>query len=88
MSRSLTTCKNFYSLASWAPKSTFRDRSCRHSVASTMPKATKKRKQKAADFSKAKLKLGKGKQVASNVIDTSFKARCTPNSLACLVESS
>jgi pre-rRNA-processing protein IPI1 len=41
-----------------------------------MPKATKKKKEKAADFSKAKLKLGKGKKVPSNVIDTSFKARC------------
>jgi hypothetical protein len=26
---------------------------------------------------KAKLKLGKGKQLASNATDTSFKARCT-----------
>ncbi|KAI0652243.1 hypothetical protein C8Q79DRAFT_898200 [Trametes meyenii] len=40
-----------------------------------MPKSSKKKKDKAADFSKAKLKLGKGKQTASNVIDTSFKAR-------------
>ncbi|KAF9460822.1 hypothetical protein BDZ94DRAFT_1374995 [Collybia nuda] len=40
-----------------------------------MPKSAKKRKDKAADFSKAKLKLGRGKQVASNVVDTSFKAR-------------
>ncbi|KAF9044791.1 hypothetical protein BDZ89DRAFT_1058887 [Hymenopellis radicata] len=40
-----------------------------------MPKSAKKRKDKAADFSKAKLKLGKGKQLASNAIDTSFKAR-------------
>ncbi|KAF7436898.1 hypothetical protein PC9H_003732 [Pleurotus ostreatus] len=40
-----------------------------------MPKSAKKRKEKAADFSKAKLKLGKGKQTPSNVIDTSFKAR-------------
>ncbi|KAI0830683.1 hypothetical protein BC628DRAFT_1313137 [Trametes gibbosa] len=40
-----------------------------------MPKSNKKKKDKAADFSKAKLKLGKGKQVANNVIDTSFKAR-------------
>ncbi|KAH9847335.1 hypothetical protein C2E23DRAFT_741971 [Lenzites betulinus] len=40
-----------------------------------MPKSSKKKKDKAADFSKAKLKLGKGKQVANNVIDTSFKAR-------------
>ncbi|KAI0375373.1 hypothetical protein BV20DRAFT_265919 [Pilatotrama ljubarskyi] len=40
-----------------------------------MPKSSKKKKDKAADFSKAKLKLGKGKQVASNVVDTSFKAR-------------
>ncbi|KAF8603928.1 hypothetical protein BDV93DRAFT_606304 [Ceratobasidium sp. AG-I] len=40
-----------------------------------MPKSSKKRKEKAADFAKAKLKLGKGKQPASNVIDTSFKAR-------------
>ncbi|GLB36226.1 hypothetical protein LshimejAT787_0305140 [Lyophyllum shimeji] len=40
-----------------------------------MPKSAKKRKDKAADFSKAKLKLGKGKQLPSNAIDTSFKAR-------------
>ncbi|KAK0456533.1 hypothetical protein EV421DRAFT_1753044 [Armillaria borealis] len=40
-----------------------------------MPKSAKRRKDKAADFTKAKLKLGKGKQVASNAIDTSFKAR-------------
>ncbi|WVQ80727.1 hypothetical protein IAT38_002832 [Cryptococcus sp. DSM 104549] len=40
-----------------------------------MPKATKKKKEKQADFSKAKLKLGKGKKVASNATDTSFKAR-------------
>ncbi|KAJ7783892.1 hypothetical protein DFH07DRAFT_874241 [Mycena maculata] len=40
-----------------------------------MPKSAKKRKDKAADFSRAKLKLGKGKKLASNAIDTSFKAR-------------
>ncbi|KAH8102453.1 hypothetical protein BXZ70DRAFT_1063256 [Cristinia sonorae] len=40
-----------------------------------MPKSVKKKKEKAADFSKAKLKLGKGKQVANNAVDTSFKAR-------------
>ncbi|TFK91694.1 hypothetical protein K466DRAFT_595903 [Polyporus arcularius HHB13444] len=40
-----------------------------------MPKSTKKKKDKAADFSKAKLKLGKGKQAPTNAIDTSFKAR-------------
>ncbi|KAK0208276.1 hypothetical protein DFS33DRAFT_1379816 [Desarmillaria ectypa] len=40
-----------------------------------MPKSAKRRKDKAADFTKAKLKLGKGKQVASNAIDTSFKSR-------------
>ncbi|KAF8807480.1 hypothetical protein BYT27DRAFT_7165165 [Phlegmacium glaucopus] len=40
-----------------------------------MPKSAKKRKDKAADFSKARLKLGKGKQPSANVIDTSFKAR-------------
>ncbi|OBZ80001.1 Testis-expressed sequence 10 protein [Grifola frondosa] len=40
-----------------------------------MPKSSKKKKDKAADFSKAKLKLGKGKQVATNAVDTSFKAR-------------
>lgn len=28
------------------------------------------------DVQKAKLKLGKGKQLASNAVDTSFKARC------------
>ncbi|CAK5281783.1 unnamed protein product [Mycena citricolor] len=40
-----------------------------------MPKSAKKRRDKAADFSKTKLKLGKGKQLPSNAIDTSFKAR-------------
>ncbi|KAL1670606.1 hypothetical protein GGF50DRAFT_93474 [Schizophyllum commune] len=40
-----------------------------------MPKATKRKKEKAADFSKAKLKLGKGKQAPTNAVDTSFKAR-------------
>ncbi|TEB34941.1 hypothetical protein FA13DRAFT_1660099 [Coprinellus micaceus] len=40
-----------------------------------MPKNVKKKKDKAADFTKAKLKLGKGKQLANNAIDTSFKAR-------------
>ncbi|WWC70685.1 uncharacterized protein I206_104636 [Kwoniella pini CBS 10737] len=40
-----------------------------------MPKATKKKKEKQADFRKAKLKLGKGKKQASNATDTSFKAR-------------
>ncbi|EPQ60740.1 hypothetical protein GLOTRDRAFT_31411 [Gloeophyllum trabeum ATCC 11539] len=42
-----------------------------------MPKASKKRKEKAADFKarKAKLKLGKGKAQSNNVVDTSFKAR-------------
>ncbi|KII93209.1 hypothetical protein PLICRDRAFT_101004 [Plicaturopsis crispa FD-325 SS-3] len=40
-----------------------------------MPKSGKARRSKAADFAKAKLKLGKGKQLASNAIDTSFKAR-------------
>ncbi|KAH7106987.1 hypothetical protein BKA62DRAFT_685701 [Auriculariales sp. MPI-PUGE-AT-0066] len=40
-----------------------------------MPKSAKKRKEKAADFSKAKLKLGKGKAIAANAVDTSFKAR-------------
>ncbi|KAF7320428.1 Ipi1-N domain-containing protein [Mycena kentingensis (nom. inval.)] len=39
-----------------------------------MPKKTAQ-KRKAADFAKAKLKLGKGKQQPSNAIDTSFKAR-------------
>lgn len=46
-----------------------------------MPKITKKKKEKAADFSKAKLKLGKGKQVANNATDTSYKARCELKSL-------
>ncbi|KAJ3762833.1 hypothetical protein EV360DRAFT_34799 [Lentinula raphanica] len=40
-----------------------------------MPKSAKRRKEKAADFTKAKLKLGKGKQAPRNAIDTSFKAR-------------
>lgn len=40
-----------------------------------MPKATQKQKLQKADFSKAKLKLGKGKQQPSNATNTSFKAR-------------
>ncbi|KZT05948.1 uncharacterized protein LAESUDRAFT_726516 [Laetiporus sulphureus 93-53] len=40
-----------------------------------MPKSTRKKKDKAADFTKAKLKLGKGKRAPSNAVDTSFKAR-------------
>ncbi|ORY31386.1 hypothetical protein BCR39DRAFT_526388 [Naematelia encephala] len=40
-----------------------------------MPKVTKKKKEKQADFQKAKFKLGKGKKQASNATDTSFKAR-------------
>ncbi|KIJ21676.1 hypothetical protein PAXINDRAFT_5824 [Paxillus involutus ATCC 200175] len=40
-----------------------------------MPKISKKNKEKVADFSKAKLKLGKGKKLPTNVVDTSFKAR-------------
>ncbi|KAH9981382.1 hypothetical protein BGW80DRAFT_1434558 [Lactifluus volemus] len=40
-----------------------------------MPKASKKKKEKVVDFSKAKLKLGKGKKLPVNQVDTSFKAR-------------
>ncbi|KAI0348476.1 hypothetical protein BDW22DRAFT_1424636 [Trametopsis cervina] len=40
-----------------------------------MPRSSKAKKEKAADFSKAKLKLGKGKQTPNNAVDTSFKAR-------------
>ncbi|KAI0306660.1 hypothetical protein B0F90DRAFT_1623288 [Multifurca ochricompacta] len=40
-----------------------------------MPKAAKKKKEKAADFSKAKLRLGKGKKPSTNQVNTSFKAR-------------
>jgi len=67
-----------------------------------MPKATKKKKERATDFSvriilglrvtclaqceifqKAKLKLGKGKKLPVNQVDTSFKARCMVNLLSC-----
>ncbi|TFK30516.1 hypothetical protein FA15DRAFT_579745 [Coprinopsis marcescibilis] len=40
-----------------------------------MPKSAKKKKDKAADFTKTRLKLGKGRQAATNEVDTSFKAR-------------
>ncbi|KAF9785526.1 hypothetical protein BJ322DRAFT_1063691 [Thelephora terrestris] len=40
-----------------------------------MPKSTKKKKEKVADFTKAKLKLGKGKKQPTNAVDTTFKAR-------------
>ncbi|KZO96031.1 hypothetical protein CALVIDRAFT_146689 [Calocera viscosa TUFC12733] len=40
-----------------------------------MPKSSKKKKERASDFTKAKLKLGKGKKAAINATDTSFKAK-------------
>ncbi|SPO27795.1 related to IPI1 - essential component of the Rix1 complex [Ustilago trichophora] len=40
-----------------------------------MPKASKRKKEKKADFQKTKLKLGKGKQTANNATDVSFKAK-------------
>ncbi|GJN89418.1 hypothetical protein Rhopal_002398-T1 [Rhodotorula paludigena] len=40
-----------------------------------VPKSTKHKKERQADFTKAKLKLGKGKQVANNATDTSFSAK-------------
>ncbi|EJC98686.1 uncharacterized protein FOMMEDRAFT_96218 [Fomitiporia mediterranea MF3/22] len=40
-----------------------------------MTKSAKSKKEKNADFTKRRLKLGKGKQAASNAVDTSFKAR-------------
>ncbi|GAA5933831.1 hypothetical protein JCM1841_001310 [Sporobolomyces salmonicolor] len=40
-----------------------------------MPKSTKHKKARAADFTKAKLKLGKAKQLAANATDTSFSAK-------------
>ncbi|GAA6007619.1 hypothetical protein JCM10207_006411 [Rhodosporidiobolus poonsookiae] len=40
-----------------------------------MPKSSKHKKERTADFTKAKLKLGKGKQVASNATNTSFAAK-------------
>ncbi|KAL5519515.1 IPI1 [Sanghuangporus vaninii] len=40
-----------------------------------MTKSTKRKKEKASDFTKPKLKLGKGKKPATNAVDTSFKAR-------------
>ncbi|BGP24145.1 rRNA processing protein [Rhodotorula toruloides] len=39
------------------------------------PKSGKHKKERAADFTKAKLKLGKGKQVAHNATNTSFTAK-------------
>ncbi|KAK4047919.1 rRNA processing protein [Microbotryomycetes sp. JL201] len=40
-----------------------------------MPKSTKHKKARAADFTKAKLKLGKGKQLAANATNTSFASK-------------
>ncbi|GAA5956535.1 hypothetical protein JCM3765_003475 [Sporobolomyces pararoseus] len=40
-----------------------------------MPKSSKHKKERAADFKKAKLKLGKGKQIANNATNTSFSAK-------------
>ncbi|KAI5481016.1 Armadillo-type fold containing protein [Pseudohyphozyma bogoriensis] len=55
-----------------------------------MPKSTKHKKARVADFAKAKLKLGKGKQIAANATNTSFSAKsiALPNqSLADLPKS-
>ncbi|BGP47571.1 rRNA processing protein [Rhodotorula kratochvilovae] len=40
-----------------------------------LPKSSKHKKDRKADFTKAKLKLGKGKQVANNATNTSFAAK-------------
>ncbi|THH10532.1 hypothetical protein EW145_g1260 [Phellinidium pouzarii] len=40
-----------------------------------MTKSAKRKKERNTDFTKPKLKLGKGKQSATNAVDTSFKAR-------------
>ncbi|EGG05882.1 uncharacterized protein MELLADRAFT_107239 [Melampsora larici-populina 98AG31] len=40
-----------------------------------MPKSQKQKKAATADFSKAKLKLGKGKQIASNATNTSYSTK-------------
>ncbi|WAR53669.1 hypothetical protein PtB15_3B177 [Puccinia triticina] len=40
-----------------------------------MPKSQKQKKARAADFTKAKLKLGKGKQIANNATNTSYSAK-------------
>ncbi|KAK4698416.1 pre-rRNA-processing protein IPI1, partial [Phenoliferia sp. Uapishka_3] len=43
-----------------------------------MPKSNKHKKARVADFAKAKLKLGKGKQVANNATNTSFTTKTIP----------
>lgn len=43
-----------------------------------MPKSQKQKKASAADFTKAKLKLGKGKQIASNATNTSYSSKGQP----------
>ncbi|KAK4052557.1 rRNA processing protein [Microbotryomycetes sp. JL221] len=40
-----------------------------------MPKSAKHKQARAADFKKAKLKLGKGKQLAANATNTSFSSK-------------
>lgn len=40
-----------------------------------MPKSAKHKRERAADFKKAKLKLGKGKQLAQNATDTSIASK-------------
>ncbi|KAI9624922.1 hypothetical protein KEM48_008644, partial [Puccinia striiformis f. sp. tritici PST-130] len=44
-------------------------------IVTKMPKSQKQKKAKAADFTKAKLKLGKGKQVANNATNTSYSSK-------------
>ncbi|KAM0748651.1 hypothetical protein T439DRAFT_327913 [Meredithblackwellia eburnea MCA 4105] len=43
-----------------------------------MPKSTKHKKARVADFAKAKLKLGKGKQLANNATNTNFTTKTIP----------
>ena len=40
-----------------------------------MPKSQKQKKAKAADFTKTRLKVGKGKQVASNATNTNYSSK-------------
>lgn len=43
--------------------------------AGKMPKSQKQKKAKAADFTKARLKVGKGKQIASNATNTNYSSK-------------
>jgi len=52
-----------------------------------MGSSAKRKKEKAKDFAKPKLKVGKTKPKATNATDTSFRAKCNQTDKYTLIDS-